>query len=462
MARRSPASCASPAARRGGRGSGPWSRHPPSPTRPIACTPSHQASGAELEISLVDGADDDRDDQGDLRDPRRDPDGRRHRRRATRRHHRRPRPAAQHEQRQAGDGRPRCRPTCRSRVEAWGALDRLIWQDVDSNQLDAASSSTALRGWVAGGGRLDHRRRDGRTIQPVGVPRRPPALSPDDDDRCRTLVPRGAARRAARRTRRTCRPCPGSSPRAGRSRRSAGRRWPPNERMAPARSRSSASIRRRRWLTRHERRRRPLAAADPDPVRGYGGDRRRQPDRPGGVAAAVARPAAGRRPHRPARSLLHPADRADQLPRPQAARQARMGVGDDAGADRRLRGRSRTASGHCSAAATSSSMRPRSSAAPRAPPRASPRRISASSHRPAASYQLRIPGGALLSSPTNGDFIGDGTAASLDVLQGDPSRVRDLGVGFGSLRTIRAESAVTTCRSSRPTFVSRMAGCAAP
>jgi hypothetical protein len=59
-----------------------------------------------------------------------------------------------------------------------------------------------------------------------------------------------------------------------------------------------------------------------------------------------------------------------------------------------------------------------------------------------ASYQLRFPGGALLSSPTNGDFLGDGTAAGLDVLQGDPSRVRDLGVGFGSLRTIRAESAV--------------------
>ncbi len=58
-------------------------------------------------------------------------------------------------------------------------------------------------------------------------------------------------------------------------------------------------------------------------------------------------------------------------------------------------------------------------------------------------YQIRVPGGALLSSPTSGDFFGgDGTSASLDVLQGDPARVRDLGVGFGSLRTIRAESAV--------------------
>ena len=59
-------------------------------------------------------------------------------------------------------------------------------------------------------------------------------------------------------------------------------------------------------------------------------------------------------------------------------------------------------------------------------------------------YQLRVPGGALLSSPTSGDFFGSNgqTTAALDVLQGDPSRVRDLGVGFGSLRTIRAETAV--------------------
>jgi hypothetical protein len=58
-------------------------------------------------------------------------------------------------------------------------------------------------------------------------------------------------------------------------------------------------------------------------------------------------------------------------------------------------------------------------------------------------YQLRVPGGALLSAPTAGDFLGgDGTTATLDVLQGDPAQVRDLGVGFGSLRTVRAETAV--------------------
>ena len=59
------------------------------------------------------------------------------------------------------------------------------------------------------------------------------------------------------------------------------------------------------------------------------------------------------------------------------------------------------------------------------------------------SYQLRVPGGALLSSPINGDFLGgDGTSATLDVLQGDPAQVRNLGVGFGSLRTVRAETAM--------------------
>ena len=57
-------------------------------------------------------------------------------------------------------------------------------------------------------------------------------------------------------------------------------------------------------------------------------------------------------------------------------------------------------------------------------------------------YQLRVPGGALLSSPTSAGFEGNGTTATLDVLQGDPAQIRDLGVGFGSLRTVRAETAV--------------------
>jgi hypothetical protein len=56
-------------------------------------------------------------------------------------------------------------------------------------------------------------------------------------------------------------------------------------------------------------------------------------------------------------------------------------------------------------------------------------------------YQVEVPGGALLSSPISGDFFGgEGTASTLDVVQSDPARVRDLAVGFGSLRTIRAET----------------------
>ncbi|HSL34985.1 MAG TPA: hypothetical protein VK871_15135 [Candidatus Limnocylindrales bacterium] len=60
-------------------------------------------------------------------------------------------------------------------------------------------------------------------------------------------------------------------------------------------------------------------------------------------------------------------------------------------------------------------------------------------------YQVAVPGGALLSSPVAGDIFG-GTGAQLDVIQGDPARVRDLSVGFGSLRTMRAETPVVVPR----------------
>jgi hypothetical protein len=60
-----------------------------------------------------------------------------------------------------------------------------------------------------------------------------------------------------------------------------------------------------------------------------------------------------------------------------------------------------------------------------------------------ASFQVRVPGNALLAAPMNGDIFGSGASSSLDVLQGDPSRIRDLSVGYGSLRTIRAEAQTT-------------------
>lgn len=40
-----------------------------------------------------------------------------------------------------------------SRVEGWASLDRLVWQDVDSNSL-STDQLAALRGWLAGGGQL--------------------------------------------------------------------------------------------------------------------------------------------------------------------------------------------------------------------------------------------------------------------------------------------------------------------
>jgi hypothetical protein len=60
-----------------------------------------------------------------------------------------------------------------------------------------------------------------------------------------------------------------------------------------------------------------------------------------------------------------------------------------------------------------------------------------------ATYQVRVPGDALLSAPMNGDIFGSGTTTALDILQGDPSRVRDLAVGFGSIRTLRADASAT-------------------
>lgn len=55
-------------------------------------------------------------------------------------------------------------------------------------------------------------------------------------------------------------------------------------------------------------------------------------------------------------------------------------------------------------------------------------------------YQLEVPGGALLSAPISQEMGGMPGAGSLDVLQGDPARVRDLAVGFSSIRTIRADT----------------------
>jgi hypothetical protein len=62
------------------------------------------------------------------------------------------------------------------------------------------------------------------------------------------------------------------------------------------------------------------------------------------------------------------------------------------------------------------------------------------------SYEVEIPGGALLSAPYSGEGFGQSGSQGLDVVQGDPARVRALAVGYGTLRAVRAEAPVTAPR----------------
>ena len=67
-----------------------------------------------------------------------------------------------------------------------------------------------------------------------------------------------------------------------------------------------------------------------------------------------------------------------------------------------------------------------------------------------ATYQVEVPQGALLASPINGDPFGQGGSGTLDILQGTgterPSAVRNLSVGSGSLRVVRAQLPVVAPR----------------
>jgi hypothetical protein len=58
-------------------------------------------------------------------------------------------------------------------------------------------------------------------------------------------------------------------------------------------------------------------------------------------------------------------------------------------------------------------------------------------------YQLQFPGSALLAAPLSGSFAGTGDPTVLDLVQADPALVRDLAVGFSSQRTVRADSPAT-------------------
>lgn len=59
------------------------------------------------------------------------------------------------------------------------------------------------------------------------------------------------------------------------------------------------------------------------------------------------------------------------------------------------------------------------------------------------SYNLQFPGSALLAAPLSGEFSGNGDPTVLDLVQADPALVRNLEVGFSSQRTVRADSAAS-------------------
>jgi hypothetical protein len=62
------------------------------------------------------------------------------------------------------------------------------------------------------------------------------------------------------------------------------------------------------------------------------------------------------------------------------------------------------------------------------------------------SYEVGVPGGALLSAPYSGEGFDQGGGQGLDVVQGDPARLRQLAVGYGALRAVRAEAPVLAPR----------------
>jgi hypothetical protein len=67
-----------------------------------------------------------------------------------------------------------------------------------------------------------------------------------------------------------------------------------------------------------------------------------------------------------------------------------------------------------------------------------------------STYQVQLPQGALLAAPLNGSPFGEGSSTTLDILQGTgperPSEVRNLSVGTSSLRIVRAQLPVSAPR----------------
>ena len=148
------------------------------------------------------------------------------------------------------------------RVEAWGALDRLIWQDTDASRLES-DQLAAMRGWIAGGGRLVIVGGTAGAASLVGVPRRDPAVPTDGHDRRRPGLAQRSARRTARGRHRASRPRrdPDRGSAAGECRRPGDRRGP----GVWQRQRHDRRVRSDLVLAQgDERRRIAVAPGDPD------------------------------------------------------------------------------------------------------------------------------------------------------------------------------------------------------
>ena len=289
---------------------------------------------------------------------------------------RRARPAGQPEQRGAGHrhahpGRP---------AGAHPGLVRHRPADLAGHRRLDADTRAARRAPDLDRGRRQagHRRRHRRRGLARGVPRRPAPLPADHAARRRSglaapghrCAPRGRHARDRLRGR------PGRRARA----RDVGR--PRHRRGAHLRRRVGDPARLRPDHLLDRRGRRPRRAdVDEAPAAAlgrHGVPLGRLADRRRGGQPAEPRAAADHGPAGAAARLHHPR-RPRELPHPQPARPARVGVDHRPGPDRRVHDRRVRHRRRCCAARTSSSTRSRSSAARRAPTRPRPRRTSASS-----------------------------------------------------------------------------------
>ena len=235
-----------------------------------------------------------------------------------------------------------------TRLEAWSALDRLVWQDVDASSL-TSEQLTALRGWIALGGRLIVVGGTGG-IGTLGgfpddlLPYRPASTVDVPPAALRGLL--GTLPAAAADV-----PAMAGELTRGRALATSGDRVIAAQATYGAGSVTIVGIDPTAgWIGESTAGASLWPALIPPRSDGDRRGERRHPDRRRRQQPAVARPAAARRAAAAA-VRLHRPDRPDQLPRPAPARPSRVGVGHDADPHRRVRRWARTPSATPSGAA---------------------------------------------------------------------------------------------------------------